>query len=131
MAAAAALGTPLPDPPKDGITSLQFWADSPLLLVSSWDEVRRSGAAGKAVVFVLCACCAFNCCCRLLGDATRPPAHFLQTARVYDATAATLQGTFAAGAPVLDATFENEGVIYTGGLDGSVKRWVGAVGGAS
>ncbi|PRW58435.1 mitotic checkpoint [Chlorella sorokiniana] len=83
MAAAAALGTPLPNPPKDGITSLQFWADSPLLLVSSWDE----------------------------------------TARVYDATAATLQGTFAAGAPVLDATFENEGVIYTGGLDGSVKRY--------
>lgn len=39
-----------------------------------------------------------------------------------------LQGTFAAGAPVLDATFENEGVIYTGGLDGAVKRWVGKPG---
>lgn len=48
-AAAAALGTPLPDPPKDGITSLQYWAESPLLLVSSWDEVRVGRVAGRAV----------------------------------------------------------------------------------
>ncbi len=62
---------------------------------------------------------------RTLHDAFTPhPSLAPQTARVYDATAATLQGTFAAGAPVLDATFENEGVIYTGGLDGAVKRWV-------
>jgi hypothetical protein len=48
----------------------------------------------------------------------------LQTARVYDIAANTLQGTFAAGAPVLDALFENPGVVYTAGLDGAVKRWV-------
>lgn len=45
-----------------------------------------------------------------------------QTARVYDVAAGTLQGTFAHGAPVLDAAFENEGLIYTGGLGGAVKR---------
>lgn len=77
------LGRVLPDAPADGITSLQFFADSPLLLASSWDG----------------------------------------TARVYDTTAATLQGTFAHGAPVLDAAFENEGLIYTGGLDNAVKRY--------
>ena len=46
----------------------------------------------------------------------------LQTARVYDTAGNVLQGTFAHGAPVLDAVFENEGVIYTGGLDNAVKR---------
>jgi hypothetical protein len=45
-----------------------------------------------------------------------------QTARVYDTGANVLQGTFVAGAPVLDATFETDGVVYTGGLDGAVKR---------
>lgn len=60
----------------------------------------------------------------------KPPGPAPQTARVYDIAAATLQGTFAAGAPVLDATFENEGVVYTGGLDGTVKRWVAAAGAA-
>ncbi|KAL4419466.1 hypothetical protein ABPG77_008268 [Micractinium sp. CCAP 211/92] len=85
-AAAAApglLGRELLDPPRDGITSLQFFADTALLLASSWDG----------------------------------------TARVYDVAAGTLQGTFAHGAPVLDAAFENEGLIYTGGLGGAVKRY--------
>lgn len=50
MAAAAAagaahLGTPLPDPPKDGVTSLQFWDQSPLLLASSWDGVSAGGCS--------------------------------------------------------------------------------------
>lgn len=34
------LGRELPDPPRDGITSLQFYADTALLLASSWDGVR-------------------------------------------------------------------------------------------
>lgn len=46
----------------------------------------------------------------------------LQAVRVYDAAAGTLQGTFVHGAPVLDAVFENDGVVYTGGLDNAVKR---------
>lgn len=50
----------------------------------------------------------------------------LQTARVYDAAAGALQGTFAHGAPVLDAAFEGEGLIFTGGLDCAVKRWASA-----
>lgn len=45
-----------------------------------------------------------------------------QSARVYDTSAPALQGTFAAGAPLLDATFESDGVVFTGGLDGAVKR---------
>ncbi|GAB4822734.1 hypothetical protein N2152v2_009780 [Parachlorella kessleri] len=47
----------------------------------------------------------------------------LPAVRVYDAAANTLQGTFVHGAPVLDAVFENDGVIYTGGLDNAVKRY--------
>eukprot|EP00887_Chlorella_sp_A99_P005513 scaffold1.g5513.t1 len=45
------------------------------------------------------------------------------TVRIYDAAADRLNGTFVHGAPVLDATFEGEGVIYSGGLDGTVKRY--------
>lgn len=41
---------------------------------------------------------------------------------MYDTAANVLQGTFAAGAPVLDAVFESDGVVYTAGLDGAVKR---------
>ena len=46
----------------------------------------------------------------------------LQSVRVYDVAAGSLQGTFAHGAPVLDATFEHEGLVYSGGLDNAVKR---------
>ncbi|KAI3433339.1 hypothetical protein D9Q98_003157 [Chlorella vulgaris] len=77
------LGRELPSPPQDGISSLNFCGDTPLLVASSWDG----------------------------------------TARVYDIAANILQGTFAAGAPVLDALFENPGVVYTAGLDGAVKRY--------
>lgn len=77
------LGAELPSPPTDGVTALRFFADTPLLLASSWDG----------------------------------------TARVYDTAANVLQGTFAAGAPVLDAVFESDGVVYTAGLDGAVKRY--------
>lgn len=56
------------------------------------------------------------------GPPPPPPPTTLQTARVYDTAAATLQGTFAAGAQVLDAAFEGEGSIFTGGLDHAVKR---------
>lgn len=45
------------------------------------------------------------------------------TVRIYDAAADRLNGMFVHGAPVLDATFEGEGVIYSGGLDGTVKRY--------
>jgi hypothetical protein len=33
------LGQELPSPPTDGITALRFYADTPLLLASSWDGV--------------------------------------------------------------------------------------------
>lgn len=33
------LGAELPSPPTDGVTALRFFADTPLLLASSWDGV--------------------------------------------------------------------------------------------
>lgn len=45
------------------------------------------------------------------------------TVKVYDAAANTLQGTFVHGAPVLDAVFEADGKIFSGGLDNAVKRY--------
>ncbi|PSC76632.1 mitotic checkpoint [Micractinium conductrix] len=77
------LGRQLADPPTDGITSLNFYEDSSMLLASSWDG----------------------------------------TARVYETAEGALRGTFAAGAPLLDAAFENEGAVYTAGLNHAVKRY--------
>ena len=108
------LGKELAGPPTDGITALQFYAHSSLLLASSWDGVSEKVAdrgEGRAQ----------------LPDSAAPPppaATAPQTLRVYDAAANTLQGTFAHGAPVLDATFESDGVVYSAGLDGTIKRWV-------
>ncbi|KAL6776725.1 hypothetical protein ACKKBF_B30690 [Auxenochlorella protothecoides x Auxenochlorella symbiontica] len=41
------LGTPLPDPPGDGITSLNFVDSGNLLLASSWDSTLRLYAADQ------------------------------------------------------------------------------------
>ena len=70
------LGRELPSPPTDGVTALRFWADSPLLLASSWDGVR--GHACSCVDAGLqqhvrcpptcrtspgaCCCCAWSAC---------------------------------------------------------------------
>ena len=42
-AAPPQLGRELPSPPSDGITSLRYCGDTPLLLCSSWDGVSAGG----------------------------------------------------------------------------------------
>ena len=46
----------------------------------------------------------------------------MQLARLYDAKQNVLRGTYAHHSPMLDATFQDQSVIFTGGLDGLVKR---------
>ena len=46
----------------------------------------------------------------------------MQLARLYDARQNLLRGTYAHQAPLLDATFQDQSIIFTGGLDGLVKR---------
>eukprot|EP00798_Chlamydomonas_sp_ICE-L_P012144 gene12144-15252_t len=44
--AAAYLGEPLPSPPTDGISKLEYAPDSDLLVASSWDKTVRVYEAG-------------------------------------------------------------------------------------
>ena len=136
-AAAAAmsdLGRQLADPPTDGITSLNFYEDSSMLLASSWDGVseQRRLLLAAAVLLVLYRCQRCRCCnppdalCLPSTSASKLACtHRLQTARVYETAEGALRGTFAAGAPLLDAAFENEGAVYTAGLNHAVKRCEG------
>jgi hypothetical protein len=45
-----------------------------------------------------------------------------QTARLYDAGRRTLRGSYALVAPALDGAFQDDSVVYVGGLDGLVRR---------
>ena len=48
----------------------------------------------------------------------------LQLARLYDARQDTLKGSYSHQAPLLDACFQDNSTIFTGGLDCLVKRYV-------
>ena len=45
-----------------------------------------------------------------------------QTARLYDAGRRTLRGSYSLTSPALDGAFQDDSVIYIGGLDGVVRR---------
>ena len=45
-----------------------------------------------------------------------------QTARLYDAGRRTLRGSYSLTSPALDGAFQDDSVIYVGGLDGVVRR---------
>ncbi len=51
-----------------------------------------------------------------------PLAGRAQTARLYDAGRRTLRGSYALVAPALDGAFQDDSVVYVGGLDGLVRR---------
>ncbi|KAK9846411.1 hypothetical protein WJX81_003316 [Elliptochloris bilobata] len=45
------------------------------------------------------------------------------TARLYDAGRRTLRGSYSQVAPALDGAFQDDSVVYVGGLDGLVRRY--------
>ena len=45
-----------------------------------------------------------------------------QTARLYDAGRRMLRGSYSQVAPALDGAFQDDSVVYVGGLDGLVRR---------
>ena len=51
-----------------------------------------------------------------------PASDAAQTARLYDAGRRMLRGSYSQVAPALDGAFQDDSVVYVGGLDGLVRR---------